>query len=205
MSEIKVTYFDVNGGRGEPIRIALHAAGKAFTDFRFGFNEFPEVAKTTPFGQVPTVHFDKEQITQCNALTRYVGKMADLYPTDDFQALLCDEVMEATEDISYKLVTTFGLEGDALKEARTNILNRNIVPHLKWLNDKLAERGEYLAGGKLSVADIKVFVYVNWIMSGMLDHIPTDTVQTQAPLVAALAERVKKSSTVAAYYKSIEG
>ena len=158
MSEIKVTYFDVNGGRGEPIRIALHAAGKPFTDFRFKFNEFPDVAKTTPFGQVPTVHFGDEQVTQCNALTRYAGKLAGLYPKDDYQALLCDEVMEATEDISYKLVTTFGMEGDELKEARERNLQRNIVPHLRWLNQKLEQRGDYLADNQLTVADIKVFV-----------------------------------------------
>lgn len=204
MSEIKVTYFDVNGGRGEPIRIALHAAGKPFTDFRFKFNEFPDIAQTTPFGQVPTVHFGDEQVTQCNALTRYAGKLAGLYPKDDYQALLCDEVMEATEDISYKLVTTFGMEGDELKEARERILQRNIVPHLRWLNQKLEQGGNYLADNQLTVADIKVFVHANWLASSMLDHIPADTVATHAPLVQALVERVKAHPIVAGYYASLE-
>lgn len=32
MTQYKLTYFDFAGGRGEPIRIALHAAGIAFED-----------------------------------------------------------------------------------------------------------------------------------------------------------------------------
>lgn len=28
MSKIKVTYFDMNGGRGEPIRLVLHCMGQ---------------------------------------------------------------------------------------------------------------------------------------------------------------------------------
>ena len=32
MSKFKLTYFDFDGGRGEPIRIAFHAAGVDFDD-----------------------------------------------------------------------------------------------------------------------------------------------------------------------------
>ena len=40
MSDYKVTYFDFDGGRGEPVRIALHAAGIAFEDVRWSFPQF---------------------------------------------------------------------------------------------------------------------------------------------------------------------
>jgi hypothetical protein len=40
MPTYKLTYFDYDGGRGEPIRIAFHAAGIAFEDERLSYQEF---------------------------------------------------------------------------------------------------------------------------------------------------------------------
>ena len=88
MPKYKLTYFDINGGRAEPIRIALHAAGIDFEDNRISFAEFAEMRSGTRFNSVPVLEIDGAQITQSNALSRYVGKKADLYPTDDPQVAL---------------------------------------------------------------------------------------------------------------------
>jgi len=113
MPTLQLTYFDTHGGRGEPARLALHIGGIAFEDKRFAFSEFAEVRKSTPFGQVPTLHVDGVLVTQSDAITRYAGKLAGLYPTDPYQALLCDEVLGVLEDANIKLGNTFGLTGDA--------------------------------------------------------------------------------------------
>ncbi len=42
MTQYKLTYFDFDGGRGDPLRIALHAAGIKFEDKRITFPEFGE-------------------------------------------------------------------------------------------------------------------------------------------------------------------
>ncbi|MBB3167509.1 glutathione S-transferase family protein [Simiduia aestuariiviva] len=203
MSTIKVTYFDVNGGRGEPIRLALHFAGIAFEDHRFPFSEFAEVRKQTPFGQVPTVTIDGEVITQSNALCRYFGKQAGLYPKDDYQALLCDEVMDAVEDVSHKIVATFGMSGDELKTAREQLVAGVFSTYLKWLDDRLAKQGgEYFADNRVTIADLKVFVFAKWLSSGQLDHVPQMLVQEVAPRVAAHIERISHLEKVAGYYQS---
>ena len=52
------------------------------------------------FNSVPVLEIDGKAVTQSNAMNRYVGKMAGMYPTDELQALYCDEVMDAIEDLS---------------------------------------------------------------------------------------------------------
>ena len=60
-------------------------------------------------GLFPVLHVDGVLVTQSDAITRYAGKLAGLYPTDPYQALLCDEVLSAVEDANIKLGTSFGL------------------------------------------------------------------------------------------------
>lgn len=201
MTKIKVTYFDMNGGRGEPIRLVLHCMGQDFEDDRFSFNEFAEVRKGTPFGQVPVVELEGEQITQCNALGRYFAKQAGLYPEDAYQALLCDEVMDAIEDVTHKLGGTLFLEGEALKNARERIVAGPITQILKWLDARLTKQGgEYFADNRLTIADLKVFVFTQWLCSGMLDHIPASLVPDMAPALLAHLERVASDPKIKSYY-----
>lgn len=201
MTQLTLTYFDFHGGRGEPVRLALHIGGIAFEDKRFGFAEFAEVRKTTPLSQVPVLHVDGVQVTQSDAITRYAGKLAGLYPTDAFQALLCDEVMDGVEEVNMKLGTTFGLTGDALKDARTALVKGALPKYLGWLEAQLKSHGgEYFADGRLTVADLKVFTFVRGLCSGQLDHVPTDLVAQCAPLLAAHEQRVASTPAVAQYY-----
>lgn len=201
MSQLKLTYFDFNGGRAEPTRLALHIGGITFEDSRFGFADFAEVRKSTPLNQVPVLHVDGVQVTQSDAITRYVGKLAGLYPLDAFQALLCDEVLDAMEDVNVKLGTTFGLTGDALKEARTALVNGALPQYLAWLQTQLqAHGGQYFADNRLTIADLKVFTFVQGLSSGRLDHVPTDLVEKIAPLLATYTQRIAQTPAIAQYY-----
>ena len=58
MDKLKLTYFNFPGGRAEPARLALHIGGVKFEDYRFASSDFPEVRKTTPLNQVPTLHIN---------------------------------------------------------------------------------------------------------------------------------------------------
>jgi glutathione S-transferase len=206
MAHLKLTYFDFHGGRGEPARLAFFLGGIPFEDNRFPAAQFGEVRKATPFGQVPTLHVDGVLVTQSDAITRYAGKLAGLYPTDAYQALLCDEVLDAVEDINVKLGTSFGLTGDALKEARTALVNGPLPLYLGWLQAQLlAHGGEYFADNRLTIADLKVFVFVRGLNSGRLDHVPTDLVQTLAPHLNAHLQRVAQHPGVAKYYAQFGG
>lgn len=205
MPQLKLSYFDFHGGRGEPARLALAIGGIAFEDHRFAFPEFAEVRKTAPLGQVPVLAVDGVQVTQCDAILRYAGKLAGLYPTDAYQALLCDEVMYVVEEAGVKLGPSFRMSGEEQKAARLALVNDSMPVYLTWLQSQLtAHGGAYFADGRLTVADLKVFVDVRGLNSGRLDHIPTNLVETVAPALSAHMQRIAQHPAVVAYYAKFD-
>lgn len=203
MPNYKLTYFDFDGGRGEPIRIAFHAAGIDFEDKRISFQEFGEMRNDMRFHCSPELEIDGTVITQSNSMNRYVGKLAGLYPDDDMQALYCDETMDALEDLLHYIVQTFGLEGDALRQAREKLVDGWMSVYIRGLGDLLARGGgKYFADNRLTMADLKVFVQVRSLVSGTLDHVPTDLVERLAPNLIEHHERVQNDPIVASYYAS---
>ena len=201
MSSYKLTYFDFDGGRAEPIRIAFHAAGIKFEDDRISFEEFGAMREGTPFNSVPVLEINGVAMTQSNSLSRYVGKIAGLYPSDDLQALYCDEVLGALEDLSHYVVRTFGLEGEELRLAREKLVDGWLTVYLKGLDGLLARGGgEYFADNDLTVADQRSFVQIRSLCAGNLDHIPTDLVQRVAPGLVEHYEHIAIDPRVIAYY-----
>ncbi len=201
MSSYKLTYFDFDGGRAEPIRIAFHAAGIDFEDNRLSFPEFNEMRQGTRFNSVPVLEIDGAAVTQSNALSRYVGKMAGLYPADDLQALYCDEVLGALEDLIHCIVRTFDLQGEDLRLAREKLVDGWLSIYLRGLDELLARGGgEYFADNGLTVADLKAFVQTRSLRSGNLDYVPTDLVQRLAPGLVEHQERIESDPRVVAYY-----
>ncbi len=204
MTAYKLTYFDFDGGRAEPIRIAFHVAGIEFEDQRISFPEFGKLRGDMRFNAVPVLEIDGEQITQSNAMSRYVGRLAGLYPSDPMQALYCDEVLGALEDLNHYVVQTFGLEGDDLKAAREQLVDGRLTTWLKGLQQLLDRGGDYFADKQLTIADLKMFVQTRPIRSGSLDHVPADIVERLAPGLLEHEQRVSSDSRVMAYYQSLE-
>ena len=201
MPQLKLSYFDMHGGRGEPVRLALAIGGVPFEDHRFSFPEFAHVRKTAPFGQVPVLEVDGVPVTQSDAMLRYAGKLARLYPTDAYQALLCDEVSFVVEEAGIKMGPTFRMAGEEQKAARLALVNGSMPVYLSWLNRQLmAQGGEYFADKRLTVADLKVFIDVRGLNSGNWDHVPTDLVEQVAPALNAHFQRVAQHPAVTAYY-----
>jgi prostaglandin-H2 D-isomerase / glutathione transferase len=81
MPKLTLTYFDFDGGRGEPARLALSIAGIDFEDRRVRPDSWPGLKSQMPYGALPMLEVDGRQLTQSNAINRYVGKLANLYPT----------------------------------------------------------------------------------------------------------------------------
>ena len=203
MPKLKLTYFDFDAGRGEPARLALHLGGIAFEDRRIPFKEWDAQRDSTPFRALPVLEVDGRVVAQSNSINRYVGKLAGLYPKDDLQALLCDEVMDAVEDMDTPIGATIDLPPEAKKKAREELAADFIPRYLEQLQARLkAAGGEYFADKRLTVGDLKVWMMVRWLRGGVLDYMPKDLVDRVAPALVKHAERLAEHPKIAAYYAS---
>jgi len=201
MPKLKLTYFDFHGGRGEPARLALSIGGIPFEDDRVSPSDWERRKPNTPFGALPVLEVDGQRLAQSNAINRYVGKLTDLYPTDAWQAALCDEVMEAVEDIGTKIAATVFLPDEEKAAQRKALVEGPIPFYLARLQQRLEAHGvRYFAADRLTVGDLKVFVWIRHLKSGVLDHVPPDLPDRVAPMLVDHYERVKNDPRVQAYY-----
>ena len=202
MPNLKLTYFDIHGGRGEPARLAMFIGGVAFEDDRISFQEFGANRDRYPFKRVPLLTIDGVDLSQGNTINRYVAKLAGLYPTDALEAAYCDEVMDAVEDIVSRQVVTMSIKDEAEKKAAREALAEGpIALYLRQLQGMLEARGgEYFADGRLTVADLKAMVWVRGLRTGILDYVPTDLADELAPKLVEHLARVLAHPKVAEYY-----
>jgi len=202
MPKLVLTYFDFDGGRGEPARLALQIGGVPFEDRRIPGQEWPKLRDQMPFRAMPILEVDGKVIAHSNTIIRYVGRLAGLYPKDDWQAALCDEAMDAAEDIGTRIGSTIQMGPEEKKKAREALVADALPRHLETLEARLkAAGGEYFADKRLTVADLKVYGWIRWLRSGALDHIPKDLADRVAPLLVQHFERVAAHPKVAAYYQ----
>jgi len=201
MSKPKLIYFDIDGARGEAARLAMVIGKVPFEDDRVKFADWESRKPGTPFGALPVLELDGQTVAQSNGINRYVGKLAGLYPSDAWQAALCDEVMDAVEEIATRAWSTMSLPAAEKKTQRERLAAGPIRHSLERLERRLVTHGgQYFADGRLTVADLKVFVWIRHLRSGQLDHVPVDLPDRVAPRLVEHYDRVKEHPAVKAYY-----
>jgi glutathione S-transferase len=201
MDKLKLVYFDIDGARGEAARLAMAIGGVPFEDDRVKFADWQTRKPGTPFGGLPVLEVEGQTVAQSNGINRYVGKLAGLYPGDAWQAALCDEAMDAVEEISTRVWSTMALPAAEKKAQRESLAAGALADSLDRLQRRLvAHGGQYFADGRLTVADLKVFVWIRHLRSGQLDHVPVDLPDRVAPRLVEHHERVKGHPAIKAYY-----
>jgi len=196
----------MDGGRGEYTRLAFHYGGIAFTDDRVRREDWPGRKLNCVWGTVPTLEVTgKGTLGQSNAILRYVGKLTNLYPKDDFDAARVDDLLDASEDIALKLTPTLFEKDEAKKKQdRENLISSSgdltkIFGNLEKI--AAAHNSKYAVGDHPTVADLKIYVIVNWFKSGKLDHIPTDWVD-QFTHIIKVHKAVGELPKIKEYYAS---
>lgn len=203
--KLKLTYWDMPGGRGEPARLALVVGGVEFEDHRLAFADWPQVRPSAPFHACPFLDVDGKSLAQSNTISRYVGRLTGLYPEDPWQAALCDEMLDVVEEMWVRFGSTMGIKDpEAFKEAREKLANDTYPHFLTKMGERLDNAGgRYFADNRLTVADLQVMVICRALGSGKWDHIPTDIVQTHAPQLHEHMKRILAEPAIAAHYDKL--
>ncbi|PXF40465.1 Hematopoietic prostaglandin D synthase [Gracilariopsis chorda] len=201
MPSLKLTYFDLRG-RAEPIRLAFLLSDIEYEDDRFSFPQWKEVKPKTPYGSVPTLTVDGEQMAQSGAILRYVGKLAALYPSDAIAALKVDEVMETLVDLNNSTYSYRGSDTEQLKAARKKLVDEDIPRYVGALEKRLETFGgaSHAVGNELTVADLVITCTVNSVQCGILDYVPVDVLD-QYPRINAIHKAVMDNPKVVEWYK----
>jgi len=172
--------------------------------------EWGALKPTTKWGQMPVLRLpDGTEMTQSKALCRYLARTSKtpegkaLYPDDPLTAFQIDELWEALEDVRNKLVPTFSIADQAEKEAARAALFAEggaIFEGLKQVETLVSATDGYLVGGKLTLADIELFIVVNQMRAGFLDGCPKTGWLEKLPKLEKVVATVTATPAVKAYY-----
>ncbi len=175
MTQLKVTYFDFAGSRGEEVRLALSIAGVPFEDNRLDRATFATLKPDTPFGSLPVLDWEGHgRFAQSNAILRLIGRQHGMHPDDPFEAARHDALMDAAEELRHRIAATIHIKDASEKSAARRQLSSDYLGQWGRFVDRQITNGPFVAGADPSVADIKLFIVHRWITSGGLDDIPTD-------------------------------
>ena len=92
MPKLKLTYFDFHGGRGEPARLALSMGGISFEDDRCRLQIGSGVSRIRRSALCRCSKWMGRHSHNRMPSIITVGKLADLYPLDAWQAALCAQL-----------------------------------------------------------------------------------------------------------------
>jgi glutathione S-transferase len=198
MPQLRLRYFPFPGRAG-PIRDCLQIGGIPFVDEHIAPEQFRErrSAGEFPFGGLPVLDVESESgkvcAAQSNAILRYAGRLAGLYPdADPLQALKVDEALDMGEEISQLLGPSLHEPDPERKLAMRKVLAEETLPYWAACIERLLiANGStgFLVGDSLSVADLKFYWVADFLTGGSLDGIPR-TLLDDYPNIMAWQKKV---------------
>jgi len=197
----KLIYFDAPVSRGEECRLALHLAGINFDDVRIVRDQWAAMKPTTPFGCLPVLEIPgMPPLGQTNAILGLIGRRHGLHPRDDFEAARHEAMMCHVEDMRAHVSPALRISDEAEKiKARTALAETYLPAWAAYAERQISDKGPFFAGKKLHVVDLKLHRAVQWIASGIIDHIPA-TVFAGYPKLNRVYAAVNDHKGVKAWY-----
>lgn len=200
MSQPKLYYFDAPISRGEECRLALHAAGIDFEDVRLAREAWLELKPTTPFGSLPVLEWPGHPaLAHSSAILVLIGRLHDLHPSEPFEAARHEALMGHCEDLRATVGPALRIADEGEKKKAREALATGYLPTWGGFTERQIGDGPFLAGAKLSVADLKIYQVVKWLVSGTVDHIPASIFEP-FPKLTRLYEAVRDDARVRSWY-----
>ena len=104
-------------------------------------------------------------LTQATAIIRYLGKKAQLYPTNDFEAAKVDEVLNIVEEATPIFLKPWVTPEGAEKTHLMKQMKEEILPTFLGKFENLLEinGGTYLVGKEMTVADLVLWKFIGMV------------------------------------------
>ncbi|XP_011879075.1 PREDICTED: uncharacterized protein LOC105568212 [Vollenhovia emeryi] len=193
MPTYKLTYFNVTG-LGESLRFLLNHCGIKFEDVRINFDDWPKYKPNMPMGQMPVLEIDGKQYNQSRAIGRFLAKKADLYGSDDFEAMEIDATVDSIDDIRQALSSYYWEQDSAFKEKLKKTAFEKLPFYLDKFEAQVKKNGGYFVGGKLSWPDFLWAGYCDY-----LGFVLAGDPNKDHPELKKLVEKVRALPKVKAY------
>lgn len=196
----RLWYFPIRG-RGEQIRLLLHAIGQAYEDVPVKRDRFVELKqegpKTLAFGSLPMLEDGEFRLVQGVAILSYLARKHGIAPTDAQAAARADAIAMGAEDLRSKAFGTFG-EGADEKQAAfvAGDWQSRWLPSLEGLLKLNGESG-FFVGNTLTHADIAVWDALDLVL-GKVKGATLDN----HPALAAFRARIAQLPALASYLQS---
>lgn len=194
MTVVKLHYFK-GRGRAETTRWMLAANQIDFVNVPVTTAQELAALRESgkpPFGQMPVLEIDGLCLSQSSAMIRYLARKGGFYGSADIDALWCDMLAGVVADFAEVAMAAAFQPTLAHVEANIRAALGKFGPHFE---KRLAVNGDWLAGSKLSFAD----VVMAEAMTHAVEWVP-DLLAGSA--LAAHRERVCDQAGIAAYLAS---
>ena len=117
----------------------------------------------------------------------------------DFEAALHESLMCAVEDLRMRMGPIIRIKDEVEKKRARREAAAGYLQEWGAAVERQIGAGPYLAGAKLCVADLKLFVAVGAYLKGTIDYIPTD-VFAAFPKLLRLVDAVREHPRVVDWY-----
>ena len=196
----KLYYFPIRG-RGEQVRLFLHAIEIPFEDVLVKRDQFLELKKQGPsmlyFGSLPMLEDGEFRLGQGPAILSYLARKHGAAPSDPQLSAKADAIAWGAEDLRLRY---FKLFGDDSEKARGEFVagdwKTRWLPSLNGLLELNGNSGHFV-GDQLTHADLAVWD----VLDAILENIQSASLDNYSGL-QAFYDSVRSRPAVAAYVES---
>ena len=164
------------------------------TFFGKGWGEIKGTNGATPFGQLPIMVVDGKVAGQSGSMTRYAATLTGLVPSDPVEALYCDSIYEASQELAGVNPIVNMFRGDVWQAKKQEYFEM-MPPKLANLARELGEK-DFFCGSSVTYADFGVYHICGNI------HLLDAAVLDAHPNIKAFMTRIEALPGVKEYLES---
>lgn len=155
----KLLYFNIKA-KGELVRYIFKYANVDFEDDRSPSSNWAELKTKTPFGQVPVLYFDDQELAGSLVIARYLAEKFGLSGSNEVENAKVAAIVDTTDDVSNHLSKVKYEKDETRREDIIKFITSALPMKLKKLEDCIGPEG-WIFGNKPTYADFAIHIMVD--------------------------------------------